>query len=359
MILTASVNGPYGALWQRFAIGDTVTVQTACADEKLAQAKYITGCGDILVEHGKIADSTDWMHQIGGSNPRTMVGWRADGTLVMYVAEGRNPGTADGLTLQMAAEEMLRQGCEFAVNMDGGGSSIVGVRLPGQTAVEALNRPSDGGQRQCAAYLLLVTDDQPDGIVRNWHLKQNNLTVLPGQRVALSVFGTDAALYPAGEPPKHLAYADAKGPLEGNVFTAPDTSGSHRITMWGGGAVGEGEIKVLTDPSVLKIVDRYGREPKSVLLEQGESLNLRVIASHNGTVIPADSSAIRYEMSAPLGKVDADGVFTADALIGTRGTLTMRIGGYTQELQVTVIRSRTDASEHRMKTALDFLKVGE
>lgn len=357
MILTGSVEGPYADLWQQFAVGDTVTVQIACNDETLAQAKYITGCGDILVENGRIADDTDWMHNIGGHNPRTMVGWRADGTLVMYVAEGRNPGVADGLTLQMAAEEMLRQGCTFAVNMDGGGSSVIGVRQPGAWMIESLNYPSDGGQRQCASYILLVTDRTSDGTAQYWHLKQNGLQVLPGQLVYLSVFGTDGGLYPAVNAPQQIIYADEKGLLKDNRYTAPETGGSHRITMWGSGAFGEGTINVIAEPTVLKIVDQFGKKPNAVVLEQGESLDLRIVASHHGKEIFADNTAIRYEMSAPLGTVDERGMFTADALAGTTGTLTMRIGSYTQQLQVTVVNSRTDASQHRMKTALDFLAL--
>lgn len=355
MILTASMEGPYADLWEQFQIGDAVTVEISCSDEKLVRANYITGCGDILVEQGKIAASDDWMHNIGGHNPRTMVGWRTDGTLVMYVAEGRNPGTADGLTLQMAAEEMLRQGCVFAVNMDGGGSSVVGVRQPGAWNVEPINRLSDGAQRQCAAYLLLVTDKKADGVTRYWHLKQNGLRVLPGQTVYLSVYGTDAALYPTADFPQQLIFADEKGILDGNVLIAPDQGGAHRITMWGSGASGEGDINVIAEPTVLKIVDLLGRKPEAVVLEQGEALNLRIVASHHGKIILADHTAIRYEMSAPLGAVNEEGVFIADALPGTSGTLTMRIGSYTQQLQVTVINSRTDASAHRMKTALDYL----
>lgn len=350
MVLTASVDGPYAELWRRFTVGDSITVRTACQDIRLSQAKYVTGCGDILVEEGKLADSTDWMHQIAGANPRTMVGWRSDGTLVMYVADGRNPGTAEGLTLRMAAEEMLRQGCVYAVNMDGGGSTIVGARMPGLTNAAVLNRPSDGGQRQCAAYLLLVTDGKQDGTARYWHLKQNNLKVLPGQRVALSVLGTDSGLYPASNQPEQLFYAYKQELLPGNVFIAPKTGGAHRVSVWGSGASGEGEIRVITQPSVLKITDAYGRIPAAVQLERGERLQLKVFASHNGTVIPADLTVIEYEMSVPLGKVNDDGVFIADALVGTRGTLTMRIGEYTQKLQVTITDSRRNASANRIKT---------
>lgn len=354
MVLTASAEGPYGELWQQFAVGDTLTVRTSCADETLNQAAYIVGCGDILVENGKITDASDWMYGIAGPNPRTMVGWRADGTLVMYVAEGRNPGVSDGLTLQMAAEEMLRQGCVYAVNMDGGGSSILGVRRPGDTMVTPLNTPSAGAQRQDAAYILLVTDQASDGIIKNWHLRQDRLRVLPGQHVSLSAYGTDRALYPVESPPLDLFYGDARGVMKDNVYVAPQEGGRHIVSIWGGGGYGEGEIEVISNPSVVKIMDMNGRIPVEVNLTQGETLELRVRASKNGQVILADHTAIRYEMSAPLGYVNEDGKFTADAPVGTSGILTMRIGNYSQQMRVNVVNSLTDPMEHRVKTAIDY-----
>ena len=282
------------------------------------------------------------------------MGWRADGTLVMYVAEGRNPGVSDGLTLQMAAEEMLRQGCVYAVNMDGGGSSILGVRRPGDTRVTPLNTPSAGAQRQDAAYILLVTDQASDGIIKNWHLRQDRLRVLPGQHVSLSAYGTDRALYPVESPPQQLFYGDARGVLKDNVYVAPQEGGSHIVSMWGGGGYGEGEIEVISNPSVVKIMDMNGRMPTEVNLTPGETLELRVRASKNGQVILADHTAIRYEMSAPLGYVNEDGKFTADAPVGTSGILTMRIGNYSQQVRVNVVNSLTDPMQHRMKTAIDF-----
>ena len=354
MVLTASTEGPYADLWKQFAVGDTVTVRTVCADETLSRAVYITGCGDLLVENGRITDASGWMYGIGGPNPRTMVGWRADGTLVMYVAEGRNPGISDGLTLQMAAEEMLRQGCVYAVNMDGGGSSILGVRRPGDTVVTPLNTPSAGAQRQDAAYILLVTDSTSDGIVKHWHLRQDHLRVLPGQRVYLSAYGTDRGLYPVESPPQQLFYGDARGVLKDNVYVAPQEGGTYGISVWGNGAYGEGEIKVIADPSVVNIVDRNGRKPVEVNLAPGETLELRVRAAKNGQIILADHTTIRYDMSAPLGYINEDGKFTADAPIGTSGVLTMRIGNYNQQVRVNVVKSLTDPMQHRMKTAIDF-----
>ncbi|MBQ0989537.1 phosphodiester glycosidase family protein [Micromonospora sp. PSH03] len=41
-------------------------------------------------------------------------------------------------------------GADAAVNLDGGGSSTVAVREPGQTAATARNSPSDGTERLVA-----------------------------------------------------------------------------------------------------------------------------------------------------------------------------------------------------------------
>lgn len=225
LILTAGTSGTYAELFRRFQVGDTITMTTHCPDATLRQARYVTGCGDILVENGVITKEEEWMQTIAGQHPRSLLGWRRDGTLVVYTADGRDPGTADGLSLRMAAEELLRQGCVYGVNLDGGGSAVLGAQLPGRSGVEVLNRPSDGGQRQCAAYLLLVTDQTPDGVARYWHLDQNQRMVLPGQKLPLTVFGTDRALGPAGDPNQPLCFASAQGVLKENLYVAPQTGG--------------------------------------------------------------------------------------------------------------------------------------
>ena len=84
-------------------------------------------------------------------------------------------------------------------------------------------------------------------------------------------------------------------------------------------------------------------------------MQLKIAAFHDGEAIPADASVITYEWSGALGKLNGDNLFVADGLIGTRGTITMRIGEYSQQVRVTIVNSRTNALANRMKTALDFL----
>lgn len=354
LILTARKDGSNGDFYTRFQPGETYTLETVCEDEQLRQARYITGCGDILAEHGELTDESQWSPFVAGNHPRTLVGWRSDGTLVLYVADGRRSGYAEGLTQRMAAEEMLRQACRVVVCMDGGGSSVIGARMPGQYTLQTLNRPSAGAQRACAAYLMLVTDEDSDGQVRHWHLRENGRMVLPNQRMQLTAFGTDRGLYPAeGDTARLLWSADGEL-LSGNVYVAPKQAGLHKITVWGNGASGEGNIRVVARPTYLSFARPDGKALRELVVANGDKLHLRIAANHHGVPIVADETCVEYESSVPLGAPDENGVFTIQALPDTEGTLTLRAGGYTEEIRVKVMPSRRDYTDHRYKTAMEW-----
>lgn len=69
--------------------------------------------------------------------PRTLVGVRGDGRLLLVTVDGRRPGWSAGVTLLEAARLMRSLGARSALNLDGGGSSSMVVRG------ELVNRPSD------------------------------------------------------------------------------------------------------------------------------------------------------------------------------------------------------------------------
>ncbi len=72
-------------------------------------------------------------------HPRTAMGWNKD-TIFVVVADGRTPQSA-GMTMQQIADYMKSLGCTEAINLDGGGSSIVVHNG------KIVNRPSDGRER--------------------------------------------------------------------------------------------------------------------------------------------------------------------------------------------------------------------
>jgi hypothetical protein len=78
--------------------------------------------------------------------PRTGAGIDATGTkLILLVADGRRPGYSVGLSETELAQEMQRLGCVDVLNLDGGGSSTLVMRTPGENGTwRVMNRPSDG-----------------------------------------------------------------------------------------------------------------------------------------------------------------------------------------------------------------------
>lgn len=87
-------------------------------------------------------------------HPRTVVGLNAKGTkLTILVVDGRKPGIAVGMTYDELAHEMLRLGCSQALNLDGGGSSVMAVRDADSGKMKILNFPTDGRERPVADVL--------------------------------------------------------------------------------------------------------------------------------------------------------------------------------------------------------------
>ena len=63
---------------------------------------------------------------IGGRNPRTAIGYTADNNLVLVAVDGRE-GSSIGMTLNELARFMQSIGCVGAINLDGGGSTVMYV----------------------------------------------------------------------------------------------------------------------------------------------------------------------------------------------------------------------------------------
>ena len=96
---------------------------------------------------------------LNARNPRTAAGVYADGTLVLLVVDGRQPGVSTGFTISELRQLMLRMGVADALNLDGGGSST--LVIDGELA----NSPSDAdGARAVADALIIIGDSTHQAI---------------------------------------------------------------------------------------------------------------------------------------------------------------------------------------------------
>ena len=89
---------------------------------------HILSGGPYLVKDGEIfVDMTaEKLTSVGGRNPRTAIGYTKDNNLILLTADGRE-GASVGLTLNELAYLMKQLGCVNAMNLDGGGSTVMYV----------------------------------------------------------------------------------------------------------------------------------------------------------------------------------------------------------------------------------------
>ncbi|NUT42353.1 MAG: sporulation domain-containing protein [Thermoactinospora sp.] len=104
---------------------------------------------DGLIREG--ADQTFTYNWTLRANPRSMIGMDDRGRLMLVVVDGRQAGYSEGLGIAQTAELMKRLGAVEAMNLDGGGSSVLATAGAG-----IVNRPSDAtGQRSLGNVFLV------------------------------------------------------------------------------------------------------------------------------------------------------------------------------------------------------------
>jgi N-acetylmuramoyl-L-alanine amidase/exopolysaccharide biosynthesis protein len=119
---------------------------------ELTGYKYALGGGPLLVQDGiaRVADEGFLSDITQGRAPRTAIGLVDERTLMLVVVEGRSADDA-GLTLEQLAALMASQGCQQAMNLDGGGSSTMWVEGKG-----IVNQVSDGRERPVKNALIIL-----------------------------------------------------------------------------------------------------------------------------------------------------------------------------------------------------------
>ena len=115
----------------------------------------IMAVGSTLVENGEISENnSDGMRL--DRHPRTCVGVKEDGTLMFFTIDGRQQANnMYGMNQDEQGAMMKYYGCYLGFNVDGGGSTTMGIRDENGDFV-IVNSPSDGHERSVANVILVV-----------------------------------------------------------------------------------------------------------------------------------------------------------------------------------------------------------
>ncbi len=126
-------------------VGDKVNIRM---EPYLGYCYQAYECGSMLVKDGKsvVPERDKWAGTLSNRDPRTVIGIKSDGKILMVVSDGRQPGYSEGMTGKEMGEYLVKLGVKDAAMLDGGASSqmIVNGSLRNRPSYEGVERPVAG-----------------------------------------------------------------------------------------------------------------------------------------------------------------------------------------------------------------------
>ena len=182
LVLSINSNGTANhlAMVQALRPGDEVTLTVTAGDSAWNDVVCAIGGLYTLVENGQALTNSEV-----GNNPRTAIGVKADGSVVLYTVDGRKAGYSIGTSLTTLAQRLAELGCVSAICLDGGGSTTAMASMPDSMTAQLVNSPSDGSQRKVSNFIMLVADNTATGTTGGVYFQDPGPYILTGASVPL------------------------------------------------------------------------------------------------------------------------------------------------------------------------------
>ncbi len=332
--------------------GSTVTISvTTDEGSPLVNATEAVGVYNVLAYNGTVWTTDKTL------NPRTCIGIKSDGSMVLFVVDGRQSTVSKGMNAVDITSYLMSRGCVTVVNMDGGGSTTLVARdEPGiSDSAKLVNSPSDKSQRSITNALFFVYTTQDSAGAAGIAVYPENTLLLPGMSVQLSSYGVNS-LYEKAALPGAVTYSvdSAYGTVNSSgVFTADkNASGEAVITATSGELTGAAKVTIVKDIT-------FGLNKTSATLGAGESYDFNVTSVRygNSQVLYRDN-VFTWSCSPEIGTVDQNGLFKATDQIGEfSGKVTVSAGNKSFDISVKVESSGDfkDISSHWAKSYITEL----
>ncbi|MDR0324946.1 MAG: phosphodiester glycosidase family protein [Oscillospiraceae bacterium] len=315
--------------------GSEISIKVGCADTRWEDVFSAASGLHYLVRNGQVTEPPS-----STRSPRTAAGVRADGSVVLYTVDGRQPGYSVGLTLTELAQRMLDLGCVTAIELDGGGSTAMFARMPGEQSAKLVNKPSDGAMRRNADFILLCNVfPASDGSAAHLFPQPAYVTMMPNSTAFFSMLATDMYYRAANTPQGWVdSYADDPniGQSNGASFTAQHP-GETSLTFLSGGAVGTARVRVAGRLDSITLTDaETGLVASEVIAAPGQSVQILASGRLDNAAVLSTPRSFVWSVEGDVGDITADGVFTASMEMGKTGRIVVTGGGLTATLPVSV-----------------------
>lgn len=285
-----------------------------------------TDCSDVLeavsgpcylVKDGQVNHNGDSLI------PVNSIGLKADGTVVTFMADGRQSPYSVGMTMNEQAEFLAAQGVVNAIYLDGGGSATYASKREGTSDLTIRNRPSDGVERTVASALLLVSTAENDGVFDHASLSPNNTIYTPNSQIQFSAIGVDKNGGHA-ELPDNVSWSvtDSKcGTIDADGLFTPAKNYKGEVTAQ---LLVDGKSAGRTTVTIADITALSFSSPEASM-DFGATSDLGLVAKSNGLDIIYKDGDFNWTITSKTeGVADADvGHMDGNTFVSGNGTQTM------------------------------------
>ena len=309
-----------------------------------------TDCSDVLeavsgpcylVKDGQVNHNGDYLI------PVNSIGLKADGTVVTFMADGRQRPYSVGMTMNEQAEFLAAQGVVNAIYLDGGGSATYASKREGTSDLTIRNRPSDGVERTVSSALLLVSTAEQDGVFDHASLSPNNTVYTPNSQIRFSAIGVDKNGGHA-ELPDNVSWSvtDSKcGTIDADGLFTPAKNYKGEVTAQ---LLVDGKSAGRTTVTIADITD-LSFSSAEASLDFGASSDLGLIAKSSGRDIVYKDGDFRWTVTS-----QTEGVSDADA--GSVRDNVFTAGSGKETMNVTV---KATYAYDKSKTAEIQVEIGK
>lgn len=309
-----------------------------------------TDCSDVLeavsgpcylVKDGQVNHNGDYLI------PVNSIGLKADGTVVTFMADGRQRPYSVGMTMNEQAEFLAAQGVVNAIYLDGGGSATYASKREGTSDLTIRNRPSDGVERTVSSALLLVSTAEQDGVFDHASLSPNNTVYTPNSQIRFSAIGVDKNGGHA-ELPDNVSWSvtDSKcGTIDADGLFTPAKNYKGEVTTL---LLVDGKSAGRTTVTIADITD-LSFSSAEASLDFGASSDLGLIAKSSGRDIVYKDGDFRWTVTS-----QTEGVSDADA--GSVRDNVFTAGSGKETMNVTV---KATYAYDKSKTAEIQVEIGK
>lgn len=292
--------------------------------------------------------------------PRSFIGIKADGTIILVMNEGRNEPYSTGFNCYEMAEFMISLGCVHAINCDGGGSSTFLSQRPGEE-LQLHCTPSDGSERPVTNGVLVISTAS-DAFEKATVSAEGDYYT-PGSTVQFTAEGY-AANGKAVDLPSNALWqlSDTSfGTVDNGRFVSNGKEGTVTVQLTvDGKTVGEDTISIVKPDAVTFISE-------TMLVPVGNTVKLDLKASYQGNNVIFMESEPVFSLSEVIGTIEGmyftagqGDASSAEAILmatvcGISAAAKIRLGGHTYRVSLEEGKILCDCGCNYTETGLQII----